>query len=210
MTNDDIIESEWDDPKELEWDDPYWKKLPAKKGKGRPRLPWKRGPVAWKIESDADEIKIRISAEKRKFFSLRKTARLLNVSTQPVRDWIRLGYLKRDGPRGQIAASELVRFVGWLEERAERFDPRNYLERFPPMWQFKKLGRLQWEWPKDRKALHPRELAKLAGCHPSLILKAIHSGFLRARHRTPCRFEITRQNWLKAYFGNNIPVTTKG
>ena len=164
----------------------------------RPRLPWKRGPAAWKIRLAADEIKIRISAEQRNFFSLRKAARLLNVSTQPVRDWIRLGYLKREGPRGQIARGELERFVGWLEERAESFDPLNYVERIPPTWPFKKLGRVRFEWPKDRKALNPRELAVLTGCHPSLVLKAIHSGTLHGRFRSPCRREVTRQAWLNA------------
>jgi hypothetical protein len=165
----------------------------------KPRLPWKRGPAAWKIKLDAHEIKIRLAIEKRNFFSLRKAARLLSVSTQPVRDWIRLGYLKREGPRGQIARGELGRFVGWLEERAEPFDQMNYLQRLPHTYPFKKLRSASFVWPKDRKTLIPSELAALAGCHPSLVIKAIRCGELRGRNRSPCRFEISKQAWRNAF-----------
>lgn len=164
--------------------------------RGKPRLPWKRGPVAWKIKLEADEIKIRITGEKRNFFSLRKAARLLNVSTQPVRDWIRFGYLKREGPRGQIAKGELLRFLVWLQQRAELFDSMNYLERLPQAYPFRKLRCASFEWPKGRKALNPRELAALTGCHPSLVLKAIRERRLRARHRSPCRWEVSKHAWF--------------
>jgi len=92
--------------------------------------------------------------------------------------------LKREGPRGQIVRGELGRFVGWLEERAGRFGPENYLERLPPTYPFKKLGRVCFVWPKDRKTLNPKELAVLTGCHPSLVIKAIRCGKLRGRCRT--------------------------
>lgn len=165
---------------------------------GKPRLPWKRGPAAWKIRLNADDLKIRIGAEKRNFFSLRKTARLLNVSTQPLRDWLRWGDLKREGPRKQIARNEVLRLIAWFEGCAQPFDSQNYLDRLPPTWPFKKLGRIRFEWPKGRKALNPRELAALAGCHPSLVIKAIRSGRLRGRLRSPCRYEVTRHAWFDA------------
>jgi|ERR1035437_1141333 hypothetical protein len=165
----------------------------------KPRLPWKRGPAAWKIKLDADEIKIRLGMEKRNFFSLRRVARLLSVSTQPVRDWIRLGYLKREGPRGQIARGELGRFVGWLAERAESFEPENYFQRFPLTFPFKKLGDVHFSWPKESNALKPSELATLAGCHPSLVLQAIHYGRLRGRRRSPGRWEVSKHAWRNAF-----------
>jgi hypothetical protein len=168
--------------------------------RGRPRLPWKRGPRAWEIAQRAHSIFETLNASRRGFYSLRRTAKLLGISTQPVRDWIRLGHLKREGPRGQIAKGELGRFLGELERRAEFFEPWNYLDRFPPTRPFKKLGRVRFVWPKDRKALNPSELAALAGCHPSLVLKAIRSGELRGRRRTPCRVEVSRQAWFNAWF----------
>jgi hypothetical protein len=167
---------------------------------GKPGLPWKRGPAAWKIASNSEEIKIQLYVQPRKFLSLRKTAKLFGVSTQPIRDWVRLGHLKREGPRRQIALGELERFIGWLKKRAEPFDPQNYLERLPLITPFQKLRRAQFVWPKDRNALNPQELAALAGCHPSLILKAIHCGRLHGRHRSPCRFEVTRQAWQSRWF----------
>jgi len=167
--------------------------------RGKPRLPWKRGPAAWNIKLDADEIRIRLSAENRNFFSLRRAAWILRVSTQPVRDWIRLGYVQREGPRGQIARSELERFVGWLEERAEPFDTMNYLERIPLIRPFQKMRRAHFEWPKGRKALNPRELAALTGCHPSSVLKAIYSGALHGRRRSPRRWEVSRRAWHEAW-----------
>jgi hypothetical protein len=170
--------------------------------RGKPRLPWKRGPAAWKIKQDADEIKIRLGAEKRNFFSLRKTARLLSVSTQPIRDWIRLGYLKREGPRGQIAKGALERFIGWLEEHAEFFDPLNYLERIPPKFPFQKLSSSHFVWPKGHDNLKPSELAAIINCHPSLIVKAIRCGRLHMHHQTGCHCKISKRTWR-----NSFPLT---
>jgi hypothetical protein len=176
--------------------------------RGSPRLPWKRGPVAWGIACRADEILVEVARCPRRFHSLRRAAHFLGVSTQPLRDWIRLGYLQRDGPRLQISAAELRRFVRWLQNRAEPFDPEEYLDRLyrkrsrPPR-PFDKLRAAQFAWPKDRAALTPKELAQLVGCHPSLIVKAIRSDHLfsgvRGRRRTPCRWEITRRSWSGAF-----------
>jgi len=166
----------------------------------RPSEPWERGPAAWQIKLDADAIRDRLGDEKRNFFSLRRAARLLGVSTQPVRDWIRRGHLKREGPRGQIARAELEQFFGWLEEWAEPFHPDNYSKRFPSTHLFQKLGRVSFAWPKSRKALSPTELAALTGCHPSLIRKGIRCGRLRGRRRSPGRWEVTRHVWF-----NSVP-----
>jgi hypothetical protein len=153
-------------------------------------LPWKRGPAAWKIKSHADEIKARLAGEKRNFFGLRVAAQILNVSTQPVRDWIRLGYLKRTGPRGQITKGELERFIDILVKRAGPFGPENYLKRLPRTCPYQKLNRVPFVWPKGRKTLTPKEISNLISCHQSLVIKAIRCRRLRARRRTPCRWEV--------------------
>jgi hypothetical protein len=188
------------DPTDWERDDSQWDNPLPKKGKGKPRLPWKRGPCAWEIARRAETILVTLKSSRRGFYSLRGAAKLMGVSTQPLRDWIRLGHLKREGSRQQISRFELERFIDELVRRAEPFDSRKYRERFPHTWPFKKLGCVRLQWPKGRKALSPRELAALAGCHPSLIRKAIHSGFLRVGYRSNCRFEVTRQNWLNSGF----------
>lgn len=164
----------------------------------KPRLPWKRGPRAWEIAQRADSILETLHASRRGFYSLRRTAKLLGISTQPLRDWIRLGYLKREGPRGQIAKGELLRFLVWLQQRAEQFDSLIYQQRLPQTYPFRKLSYASFVWPKDRKALNPQELAALTGCHPSLVLKAIHEGRLRARHRSPCRWEVSKHAWFNS------------
>jgi hypothetical protein len=171
---------------------------------GKPRLPWKRGPAAWKIATAAGDILQELGDTRRGFFSLRQASRLLGVSTQPVRDWLKRQDLKREGAGGKISKDELCRFVTWLQDRAEPFDSRLYLERLhrklkaPPI-EFDKLRAARFVWPEGRKALRPKELAQLVGCHPSLILKAITShGFfhrLRGRRRTPCRWEVTKRDW---------------
>ncbi len=112
---------------------------------GKPRLPWKRGPRAYEIAQRADQILETLDTERRGFYSLRRAARVLGVSTQPVRDWLRLGQLKRDGPRRQISRAELVRFINKLVERAEPFDPSNYVRRIEhhrkvESWKWRKLG----------------------------------------------------------------------
>ena len=178
--------------------------------KSSPRLPWKRGPIAWKIRQSADDLLIGIQAHPCEFFSLREAAKALKVSTQPLRDWIKRGQLDRGGPRMQISRRELIRFVDWLRQRAEAFDPQRYSERlyskdgmrpFP----FSKLRRSQFSWPKGSAALAPKEIAALVGCHPSLVIKAIQRGLLRGRNRTRCRWEITRQAWSSAFPLTNFP-----
>ena len=171
---------------------------------GKPRLPWKRGPAAWHVKCRADEILTQIALCPRPWLTLRGAARLLGVSTQPLRDWIAQGYLCRTGPRLRLTVSELRRFVQLLANRAEPFDPSIYQDRFrDPQgrlpYPFKKLATAKIVWPKRRPALIPSHLAALVGCHPSLVLKAIRTGTLRARRRTPCRWEITRRIWADAF-----------
>ena len=134
---------------------------------GKPRLPWKRGPAAWKVASRADDVRDRITAWPKSFVSLRQAARLLGVSTQPIRDWIRLGHLKREGPRQQINKCELEWVLVWLCERAEPYPAENYTERLfrkrkRPPDRFETLRRAQFLWPTGRQALTPCELAELS------------------------------------------------
>ena len=138
-----------------------------------PRLPWKRGPTAWFITRRASRIREALEASRFRFFSLRAAARILGFSTQPLRDWLRLGYLTRTGPRQQFSREELLRFLQWLEDRAQPYDSQNYLDRLPPAYPFRKLSRASFAWPKGRRSLKPSELAPLVKCHPSLIIKAI-------------------------------------
>ena len=97
---------------------------------GKPRLPWKRGPIAWEVAGRADEILEALAQSPRGFFSLRRASAILGVSTQPLRDWIELGYLRRVGPRRQISRDELCRLVKWLAKCAKPFEKENYLRRF--------------------------------------------------------------------------------
>jgi hypothetical protein len=175
---------------------------------GKPKLPWKRGPAAWKVASSADQILTALAETHRGFFSLRRAARLLGVSTQPLREWIKRDNLNREGPGGKISKAELCRFVRWLKDRAEPFDSSRYLERLhrklkAPPEEFDKLRAAWFVWPEGRQALSPKELAQLVGCHPSLVLKAItrHGFFhrLSGRRRTPCRWEVTKHAWMQAF-----------
>lgn len=171
---------------------------------GKLRLPWKRGPRAYEIALRADEILEALSASRRGFYSLRRTAKLLGVSTQPVRDWIRLGYLKREGPRPRMSRFEIERFVWMLTERAEAYDTSKYVDRIEcnrkvPSWRWRKLATALFVWPKDRDMLKPPELAKLIGCHPSLIIKAIYADRVRGYRPTPRRWAIKRRSWRNAF-----------
>lgn len=171
-------------------------------------MPWKRGPAAWKVATAAEGILSELAETRRGFFSLRRAARLLKLSTQPLRDWISRDYLKRDGPSLKISRKELCRFVKLLQERAEPFDSSRYLERlhwkrgFPPR-PFEKLQSARFVWPKGRPALTPTEIAKIVGCHSSLIVKAIRSDdffqSLNTRARTAYRLTITKSAWDGAF-----------
>lgn len=170
----------------------------------RARLPWKRGPRAWEVACRAYEILVELEHSPRSFLSLRKAAAMLGLSTQPLRDWIRLGYLHRDGPRKQISINELTRIVIDLASRAKPFDPERYLDRIyiprPELEDtFGKLWSSKFIWPKGRTALSPSELACLTGCHPTLIRLAIRREHVHGRRRTPERWEITRRAWSNAF-----------
>jgi hypothetical protein len=172
----------------------------------KPRLPWTRGPVAWRLARRADEVCRRLAAEPRNFFSLRQAAALLGVSTQPVRDWIGLGHLQCGGPRGRVAKAELVRFVAWLRDHAKPFDPQTYTRRLvrrrrSPVVPFETLAKAHFLWPKGQAALTPRELAGLIGCHPSLVTQAIKRKRWPGlgQRRTPKRWEITRRAWQRVF-----------
>lgn len=117
---------------------------------GKPRLPWKRGPIAWKVANESDVILGRLAACPRRFLSLRRASAVLGVSTQPLRDWIKLGYLRRVGPRQQISSDELGRLVTWLGKHAEPYESRKLLERIHGRggrspWPFHKLNQPRFE-----------------------------------------------------------------
>jgi hypothetical protein len=166
----------------------------------RPRLPWKRGPAARQVAINEAEVLKRLEASPRHFFSLRCAANIFGLSTQPLRDWSKREYLKRDGPRFQISKHEIQRIVGRFAEKAGPFDMRTRRERFHRHLTqlpraFGKLASARFLWPKGRTALTPKELSNLIRCHPSLIVKAIKCcGWLGRRH-SRCRWEITRQAW---------------
>ncbi len=173
---------------------------PLPRRKPSPRLPWKRGPVAWRIAQSADEVRLKLSSEKRHFLSLRQTSSLLGVSIQPVRVWIKRRFLKSEHRRQLIAKTEIIRFVDWLAQRAEPFDTARYVDRFYwhrrlPTYPFWKLSRCKFVWPYRQPSLTPKELSKLIGCHPSLIVKAITKGWLRGKRKSPRRWEVTRRAW---------------
>lgn len=166
----------------------------------RPRLPWKRGPVAWKVACNYERILQDLSASRRCFYSLRGVARLFDLSTQPIRDWTKRGCLVRDNCRLMYGRGELSRFVSWLAQRAQPFDPESYTNRlYPnsdrPVGPFTKLRRSQILWPKGRPTLSPTEIAILAECHPSLVRKALRTERLRGQRRTPSRWEVRPFDW---------------
>lgn len=171
----------------------------------RPRLPWKRGPAAWQVATRANEILETLAASPRRFFSLRATARVFGISTQPLRDWIGRGDLNREGPRLQFSRGELHRFVKELVDRAEPYDWQPHIGRFhrhlkrPPR-PFEKLRAARFVWPKGRTSLTPRELSSLIPCHSSLVVKAIKASWRLGRRRTPCRWKITRRAWSDTFF----------
>lgn len=192
-----------------------WTLQPPKR-RSFPRLPWKRGPAAWTVACRASEVMEAIHRSPRGYFSLRQSARLVGLSTEPLRDAIQRNFLKRDGPRKQISKQELCRFVSWLEERALPYDALKYLERIHRnqrnrRYDFKKLRTAEFVWPRERKALTPAELAKLIGCHSSLIVKAIrHLSYWRLGHRpTPCRWAITLRAWTNCFIWCKVTISPK-
>jgi len=158
-------------------------------------LPWTRGPAAHEIACRAGQIRETLAASTRKYHSLRATARLFGVSTQPVRDWIRLGHLTRDGPRNKrISSAEILRFLDLLAHRARRPPPAH------PRAPFQKLADARFSWPGGTPYLKPSELAALAGCHPTLIRKALLSGRLWGRQRVPyARWRVAKGAWRTAF-----------
>lgn len=170
------------------------------------KRPWLQGPVAWQIAEDAAAILTRLEQNPKRFLSLRQAAAMLGISTQPVRDWLRSGLLQASGPRQRIPVTALTELVQSFQQDAR---PYPMQQRLPRLWApnpralhlrapqpFGKLWMAAFVWPSKRPALRPPELAKLIGCHPSLILKAIHAGALWARHPSPHRWEVTRRNWI--------------
>lgn len=173
---------------------------------GKARQPWNRGPSAWKVAEHCIEITERLYAFRRSFASIRTAARLLGISTQPIRDWIRLGFLKRQGPRGQIAKPDLLRLLEWFVKHAKPFSPDKYTKRLRskmkrPPYPFQTLSQSQFTWPKGRRTLTPRELAELIGCHPSLITKAIQQYRWQklGKRKSAGRWEITRRAWQNSF-----------
>ena len=171
----------------------------------RPIPPWKRGPSAWAVAQRADGILQALAASPRRFLSLRAAARLFGVSTQPLRDWIKLGCLSPAGPRQRLSREELARFTLWLRDHAEPFDPGAYAQRFPDAYPFKKLHLATFVWPQGRRNLAPAEIAALVPCHPSLVLQAIHRGVLKGRRLTPCRWHVSLDSWRNAFIGSLRP-----
>lgn len=167
--------------------------------------------MAFEIAARVDEILRGLAGNPRGFFSLRQVARLLGVSTQPVRDWVRLKHLRHDGPRAQVAKNELVRFIRWLVARAEPFALESLSSRFsgragrrPRSYPYRALAEARFQWPTGRSALTPSELAGLIGCHPSLIIKAIHDpGNQLGRRRSASRWEVTRRQWQCTFPGSH-------
>jgi hypothetical protein len=168
--------------------------------------------VAGRIADNVEFFRDRLVAQPRHFLSLRRAARVLGVSTQPLRDWVQLGHLKRDGPRKQFSKTELERFLTWLESRAEPLPEDHYVKRLwgkrgkPPL-EFTCLRHARFVWPKGREALTPKALAELVGCHPSLIIKAIrhYAGWSKlGQRRTPKRWEITKRKWSSVFYGTVV------
>jgi hypothetical protein len=76
---------------------------------------------------------------------------------------------------------ELERFVCWLRDKAAPYWEARFLRfyakrpnRFYPP-RFNKLRKAEFQWPRGKPSLTPKELASLIGCHPSLITKAINA-----------------------------------
>ena len=164
--------------------------------------PWHRGPAAFAIRCRADDILERLAALPETHLSLRRTAAVLGVSTQPLRIWHRDGWLNK-GPAGRkFPVEELRRFVLSLKRYAKPHEMRERLRRFgrikakgqplPRAWDT--LRQASFKWPKGRD-LTPREVAERVGCSASLVTKAIEAGFLQAYRPGRVRWRITKRDW---------------
>ena len=176
----------------------------------RNQRPWECRPLAYEVACRAEVIAECGEREPQRFLSLRSVARLLGVSTQPVSDWIEAGHLHRSGRQNRVSREELRRFVRGLDLNAVEFDDvreaRFHAKRRREPRPFDKLRNARFFWRKGRKALAPVEQAKLVGCHPSLILRAIGCKQLRGRPRWPCRSEVTLDAWRDAFFFSVVAV----
>ena len=146
-------------------------------------------------------ILVKLNRDPEAFYSLRKAAQVLGISTQPLRDWHQDGWVAK-GPKGlKFPAAELRRFVQWLARYAKPFKMQERVRRFckrgqPVPRAFDKLRQASFSWPKGRKSLRPAELATLMGCHPSLVTKALTQGWLTGWKPGKRNWEVfKRDNW---------------
>lgn len=160
----------------------------------------RRGPAIWRVWDRRQEIDQQLKAAPPFFFSLRKAAAVLGVSTQPLRDWVRDGLLRSSGQRLSFSKADLQSFLRRLAKEMANQEWKHREDRLvaerrrrPPS----KLRRAEFDWPRGRAALTPAELAALVGCHPSLIRKMLDKGQLQRSLRRRGRFEITRQAWQR-------------
>ena len=178
----------------------------AKSNSRKPsKRPWKHGPVAWEVAQRADPILATLAASPKRFLSLRQTALLLGVSTQPVRDWLEAGLLESSGPRKQIPATAVEALVTSFQKHARPYEMKQRLDRLrepstAPPGKYDKLLKADFKWPSKKIPLSPVDLARLAGCHSSLIRRAIHSGALPATRSSPHRWKIGRGDWIRSVY----------
>ena len=172
------------------------------------KRPWLHGPVAWDVAQRANAILATLDASPKRFLSQRQTALILGFSIQPVRDWLRSGLLDASGPRKQIPIHAVVALVQHFQRLAQPYSMAERAGRFQqdkPRRPFAKLRRARFDWPKQIRTRTPAEIAKLVGCYPSTIIRAIHAKELFPDRRTPYSWEISRKQWergisLSAFF----------
>jgi len=156
--------------------------------------------VAWVVAQRANAILATLDTSPKRFLSLRQTALILGSSIQPVRGWLRFGLIDASGPRKQIPIPALVALVQHFQRLAQPYSMAERAGRFHqgkpgPRRPFAILRRARFDWPKQNRTRTPAEIAKLVGCHPSTIIRAIHARELFADRRTPYRWEISRKQW---------------
>lgn len=174
------------------------------------KAPWHRGPTAFAIGSRSNEIMERLAGLSETHLSLRRTAEVLGISTQPLRVWYREGWIKK-GPAGRkFPVDELKRFVLWLKRYAKPEDMRQRVRRFskikgkhqplPRAWDL--LRKASFEWPKGQATLTPSQLAALVGCSPSLVTKAIEDQYLDADRPGRVHWHISKRQWNRRGFAH--------